>query len=61
MPTLEPRHLAAWKRAADHTKPSVDHAPPSYGANVRPARRRVVKVEAVETAEELPVELLANE
>ena len=62
MPTVEPRHLAAWKMAAEHTRPGIDNAPPTYGATLRPLKRKRLKLEMLVEAEpEAPVELLAND
>lgn len=45
MVTIEPKHLAAWKRASELTAPAVDEKPPTYGAARRQRAQRVVEHE----------------
>lgn len=50
--TLEPKHLAAWKRANELTRPGSHEKPPTYGAWHRKRAER--KVEAVEAEADAP-------
>ena len=40
MVVVEPKHLAAWKRADPVTQPGRVEVAPTYSATLRPSRRR---------------------
>jgi len=52
--TVEPKHLALWKRAHAVTQPSTVNKPPTYGAWHRQRAERRVTAEPEEREAEAP-------